>query len=148
MPPATKPPNTLANWLALGGLIAAVIAALVAWPMAAGLVILFCVISITVGTCQHREWLRRLAVERRGEDIGTFARGFDRRSEPFDPWVVRATWDALEPYVVFRGGRVPLRATDRFWGLDALPVDPDDIEDLLKEVAARSGRSLDQLEAN
>ena len=43
-----------------------------------------------------------------GEDIGTFARAFDRRSEPFDPWVVRATWDALLPYCGF-----PLRPADR-----------------------------------
>ena len=42
-----------------------------------------------------RRHLGQLASDRIGEDIGTFARGFNRRTEPFDPWVVRATWDAL-----------------------------------------------------
>lgn len=83
----------------------------------------------------HR--LRRQAEGRQGEDIGTFARSFNRRDEPFDPWVVRATWDALQPYVTFRGGSLPLRASDR---LDKLPIDPEDLEnEVIEEVAERSG---------
>jgi len=89
--------------------------------------------------------LRRLAAGRVGEDIGTFARAFDRRTCSFDPWVVRATWEALQPCVAFRGGRLPLRATDR---LEDLPIDPEDFDDLFQEVAERSGHSIEQAGLN
>src|SRR5579872_482881 len=95
----------------------------------------------------HRRYLRGLANDRSGEDIGTFARAFDRRSEPFDPWVVRATWDALGLYVSFDGQRLPLRPDDRL--LDDLRIDPDDVEfSLIPEVAKRSGHSLKNPERN
>ena len=96
---------------------------------------------------EQTQHLRRLAADRVGEDIGTFARAFDRRSEPFDPWVVRAAWDALQPYVSFRGGGLPLRPTDRL-GED-LDIDPDDIDmGLVQEIAERAGRSLENVERN
>jgi hypothetical protein len=50
--------------------------------------------------------LRRVSAERQGEDIGTFAKAFDRRAPEFDPWVVRAVWDALQAYRTHRGGVV------------------------------------------
>ena len=155
MPPKAEPRTTVAGWLVLAGLAAGVIAAIIAWPVPVGAVFGAWVIVMIVGTSVIHGRLRRLAAERTGEDIGTFARSFDRRSQPFDPWVVRATWDAFEPYVTFRGGCVPLRPTD---SLIDLPIDPDDLvapgpwgdlgDDLLSEVAARSGHSLDQPEAN
>ena len=61
----------------------------------------------------------------------------DRRSEPFDPWVVRAVWDAFSPYAVF-----PLRATDR---LEDLGIDSLELDVLIEEVAERSGHSLKNL---
>jgi len=91
--------------------------------------------------------LRRLAGDRVGEDIGTFARAFDRRREPFDPRVVRAVWDALQPYVAFSGGSVPLRPTDRID--EDLNIDADDIDmGVLQEIAERVGRTLENVEAN
>jgi hypothetical protein len=91
--------------------------------------------------------IRRVAAERAGEDIGTFARAFDRRAEPFDPWVVRSTWDALQPYLAFSGGCVPLRPTDRL-GEDLL-VDLDDVSfDLIPAVARRSGHTLENAKSN
>jgi hypothetical protein len=117
----------------------ALIVALVTLPV----LVVFVIVGFRVGN-RH---LSRLAAERAGEDIGTFARAFDRRTEAFDPWVVRATWDALEPYVVFPKGRVPLRPTDRLE--EDLHIDPLDIHfDLVQEVAERSGRSLDETESN
>lgn len=96
-----------------------------------------------LGSVVMNHSLRRQAKGRQGEDIGTFARSFNRRDEPFDPWVVRATWDALQPYVTFRGGSLPLRASDR---LDKLPVDPEDLEnEVIEEVAERSGHVLEPL---
>src|SRR5262245_17592313 len=93
-----------------------------------------------------RRHFRRLARHRRREDIGTFARAFDRRKEPFDPWVIRATWDAIGIYGVADGCRLPLRPTDRI--AEDLWIDPEDINDLIPEVAARSGHSLGRPEDN
>jgi hypothetical protein len=94
-----------------------------------------------------RRHMRRLASEREGEDIGTFARAFDRHSEPFDPWVVRATWDALDVYVAFDGRHLPLRPGDRL--VEDLCIDPDDIcFELISEVAERSGHSMENVKSN
>jgi hypothetical protein len=141
MPPATTPPIPL--WVALTILpfwfTLLFAALLVGWP--------FVLISIYLGSRHANRYLRRLAGERTGEDIGTFAHGFDRHAEPFDPWVIRATWDALAPYLVFSEGRVPLRPTDRLE--EDLRIDLDDIHfDLLHGVATRSGHSLDDCESN
>src|SRR5262249_24817516 len=81
-----------------------------------GLVLGTILICMAIGAQVNGRRLRRLAEQRPSEDIGTFARAFDRRTEPFEPWLVRATWDALQPYVRFRDGQVPLRPTDRLCG--------------------------------
>ena len=89
--------------------------------------------------------LRRVSDERQGEDIGTFAKAFDRRAPEFDPWVVRAVWDALQAYRTHRGGVAPLRPSDRLTTF----MDVDDLDDVVaREIAQRAGRSLDNLEAN
>jgi hypothetical protein len=89
--------------------------------------------------------MRAQAATRAGEDVGTFAQAFDRHRPDFDPWVVRAVWDALQPYRTFRGGVAPLRATDE---LEAF-IDLGDLESvILDEVAKRTGRTLDNLSAN
>ena len=89
--------------------------------------------------------LRRVSAERQGEDIGTFAKAFDRWSPQFDPWVVRAVWDALQPYRAHRGGVAPLRPSDRLKAV----VDVDELYKVpAPEIAQRTGRSLDNPEAN
>jgi hypothetical protein len=72
----------------------------------------------------HRPQMRRLALGRSGEHIGSFARAFNRRREPFDPWVIRATWEALGPYVRLEGKQIPMRPTDRL--IQDLSIDPED----------------------
>lgn len=127
MPPVPKE-NSIVAWC----LIIAIYAAF--WP-----ILIFCHLAI-------RRHMRRLASERVGEDIGTFVRAFDRRSEPFDPWVLRATWDALSFYVTFEGRCLPLRPEDHL--VKDLCIDPDDIDDLLPEVANRAGHSFAKAEMN
>jgi hypothetical protein len=91
--------------------------------------------------------LRALAAARPNENIGTFARGFDRHDPAFDPWVVRAIWDALQPYVFIRSGAPALRATDRLE--ETLNIDPEDVWDVvLAEAARRAGRSLSSIVSN
>jgi hypothetical protein len=128
MPPAPENKPSILAWCLL------IVIFSVGWPL------------MLIGLLVGKRHLRRLASERTGEHIGTFARGFDRRSEPFDPWVVRATWDALKVYVVFDGTSLPLRPTDRL--LKDLCIDPDDIDCLLPEVAVRSGHSMDCWDSN
>ncbi len=106
----------------------------------------FLIVWTIVGSFFINRKLRRLAAERAGEDIGTFARSFNRNSEPFDPWVIRATWDALAWYLMVDGAPVPLRASDRF---EELPIDPDDtFLSLISEIADRSGHSAKDVKDN
>jgi hypothetical protein len=61
--------------------------------------------------------------------------------------VLRATSDALQTYLASRGGRFPLRPAGQL--LEDLWIDPEDLNfDLLPEVAARAGYSLQQPESN
>jgi hypothetical protein len=92
---------------------------------------------LTLFLCvREKRYRATLTAERQGEDIGTFARSFDRRSKHFDPWVIRATWDALMPYMDY-----PIRASDR---LDDLGIDWDDIFFcIIPEVIERSGHVLE-----
>jgi hypothetical protein len=88
----------------------------------------------------------RRAQERVGEDIGTFARAFDRHASTFDPWVVRAVWDALGPWTAGRdGSRFPLRPTDVIADLGCVD---EDLEDVFVEAATRARRQREALPAN
>ena len=90
--------------------------------------------------------LAHLAGERADEDIGTFARAFDRRAPTFDPWVVRAVWDALAPWTEVRGGgRLPLRPTDV---IEELGCVDEDLDDVLREAATRAQHTLNGVEGN
>lgn len=82
--------------------------------------------------------LARRAAARTGEDIGSFARAFDRRAPTFDPRVVRAVWDALAPWTVLRdGSRFPLRPSD---AIEELGCVAEDFDDVYVEAATRAGR--------
>ena len=146
MPPSPTNKVSPAGWFAIGLLIMLLLLAVVFTRrgrfIAAVLLPVFLIGSLVID-----RRLKNLAASRSGEDIGTFARAFDRRNEPFDPHVVRAVWDALQPYAKFRGGSVPIRPTDRID--EDLGIDWDDIDmGLAQEVADRVGRSLENIEAN
>jgi len=87
--------------------------------------------------------LQALADARAGDTICHFARSFDTRNT--DTWVIRAVHEELQlllaPCVAF-----PIRASDVL--LDELRIDSDDLEDLIVDVAERTGRSLDRAEHN
>ena len=106
----------------------------------------FAVACLVIGTAGVWFWydrrMARLSRQRQGEDIGTFARSFDRRGKDYDPLVVRAVWDALQPHCQHRSGVVPLRPSDRFTTFMAM--DWEEIGDVVEEVLQRTGRSLEQ----
>jgi len=93
------------------------------------------------------DWrLERRTRARAGEDIGTFARAFDRRAPGFDPWVVRAVWDALATWTVLRNGsRFPLRPGDV---IAELGCADEDLDDVFEEAATRARRRRDASAAN
>jgi hypothetical protein len=122
----------------LGG---GVLAAAIRWPVVAGVLLVFAAVTAGGGRRYHR-WASALAASRVGEDIGTFAREFDRRAPGFDPHVARAVWDALRAELAAGGPPVPIRPTDHL--TRDLRLDPEDVAlDLLAEVAARTGRDLE-----
>lgn len=93
----------------------------------------------------YNNWrLARLRKSREGESICTFARTFDLRE--VDPWIVRAVWDALQPYVSSRGRDFPIRPTDDI--TSGLCVDPEDGDELVAQCAKRAGRSMENVEQN
>ena len=88
--------------------------------------------------------LAKLAAERPGESICTFARSFDCRV--VDTWIIRAVFEALQPYCQFSGGTMPLRASDLLG--DVLQIDHEELDDLAIEIAKRVGRSMDRFVEN
>jgi hypothetical protein len=148
MPPA--PPerelNRFASLVVLGLVAATALAS--AYFTAAGRVVLGLLIVVAIlAFLSDRIRGPRMLADRAGEDIGTFARALNRRADPFDPRVIRATWEALAPYMTYQGQRIAVRPSDR---IDTdLRIDWDDIDmGVLQEVAARTGRTLEGLEAN
>lgn len=145
MPPYEKPKTTLFGRAVLVVLATGALWYLLRHPVgfliSGGVSILLWLVAVLEG-----RRLSRLALQRAGEDICTFARGFDRRSPEFDPWIVRAAWDALAPWRRVRGGVcIPLRATDVIAELGCVD---EDVDDVLLEVASRAGHSVDCTDAN
>jgi hypothetical protein len=151
MPPApVESQQTPIGTKLLLGVIALLGLGLFAWALTsiAGRWIAVGVLLLTaVDNAIERIRVRRLVAARRGEDIGTFARAFNRRSEPFDPRVVRAVWDAVQAEIHSAKEILPLRPGDRLY--KDLHIDHDDFElDVVPAVASRANRSLDECEKN
>src|SRR5260221_490797 len=68
--------------------------------------------------------LRKLAAERQGESICTFARAYARGDR--DPFVLRAVYEELAPYLAVGGTAIPLRTTDLLE--QDLQVDGEELE--------------------
>jgi len=71
--------------------------------------------------------------------ICTFAREFDCRA--IDTWIIRAVFDEFSKYSV-----QSFRADENI--LVNLKVDSEDFEDIVFDVAERTGRSMDDYESN
>lgn len=137
MAPAPEGPFPLMAWAVwvayMAGLVLFAFWNSLAWLLVLG----FVVLQVYLRRTEARRWRQRAAV-RGQEDIGTFARAFDRRGpEPFDPRVIRAVWDALAVEFTPGRARVPVRAEDSLdddFGIE-------DVEPLATAVAERVGRS-------
>jgi hypothetical protein len=125
-----------------------IIGALLAYVSLTGAAVFVAILLVLLASSfGYRRYFRRLRVTRPSEDIGTFARAFDRRSPEFDPLVVRAVWDAVQEWLG-EPEVVPLRPSDRI--AEELHMDTDDLLDeaALTRIAARAGRSLSDVELN
>jgi hypothetical protein len=143
--PVAKP--SIIGWLVLAATVAAILSVLVAHPVGAGAGIGALALITVVAERQRRRRHRGIAQDRQGEDIGSFARSFDRRDgAQLDPWAIRAVWNALVPYTGSKGRRVPLRPTDRFD--EDLGIDPDDIEELVSHLVEQCERVPGNWKAN
>ena len=104
----------------------------------------FALLVLAIGEAFRQRRMRRLAAERRGESICTFARALNPRA--VDPWVIRAVHDELQPYAMAGELPVPLRPTDRLY--EDFGVDPEELHDVALDIAERTGRPLDGAERN
>jgi len=93
---------------------------------------------------QRRERLTRMARQRVGESLCTFARAFPRGQR--HAWILRATYEELQPYCTIRKQPVPLRPSDR-WRED-YGIDPEDFDDLALTIARRVGLDIGQCKTN
>ena len=86
---------------------------------------------------------RRLATSRHDESICTFARSFGRRA---DTWILRAVYEELSRYLEVDRRPIPIRREDRC--AEDLKIDPEDLDDLARDIAFRARRSMDACEKN
>jgi len=87
----------------------------------------------------QRKWTGRMLAEREGESICTFARSLPARNH--DTKIVRVVYEQLHKVL-----SIPLRPQDELE--ETLEMDPEDLEDLVVEMAKSSGKSMDEYEAN
>ena len=144
MPPAPQRHVTPLGAAVLAALAVGLLALIYAHPATLLVIAGLAMLGAVLGAAERRR-LRRLAEERRGESICTFARSFDLRAT--DPRVVRAVYEELQRYFGGETERLPLRAADRIE--EDLRLDWEELEDVvLRDVAARAGRLLEQPERN
>ena len=132
------------GWLFLACLAAGLISLIYYHPIP----IVGFLVFVTVGgwVASRIDTRRKLALasSRPGDPLCVFARSMDLRS--VDPWVVRAAFEELQPYFPQQARPFPIQPADRL--VDDLHIDPDDIEDIARDIAARAGYSLDYTERN
>lgn len=88
--------------------------------------------------------LQALADARKGESICAFARSFDARET--DTWVIRAAYQEVQQWLQAYADAFPVRASDTLVG--DLEIDAEDVEDLIRDIAKRSGHSIEKPEDN
>ena len=129
---------TATGWIILSAIAAAMLALLYAEPWLViflGLILLFIYIA---GIPESRR-LDRLAKSRENDSLCTFVRQFDYRNT--DTWILRAVYEEIIEYVGF-----PIHANDNL--LNQLRIDHEDLDDAVSDIAKRTGRSMNETNAN
>jgi acyl carrier protein len=144
MPKYVPQPVTWVGWLVQGLVVAAIIAFFWSAPKALYFVPLI-VIGFLFESHRRKRRLQQMAKQRAGESICTFARSFDCSAS--DTWVIRAVYEQLQAYLSSDAPAFPLRREDDL--VKELGIDSEELGlDLVDEIAARTGRSLENTENN
>lgn len=145
MPRVARRPTSLGAWVVLAVLFAAFAYLLWVHPIAVlGFFGFFAVISV-IEAKRTKAHLSKLAVQRAGESICTFAREANCRVN--DTWVVRAVYEQVQTYLGSEFQHFPLRWNDSFE--KDLKIDIEDVGDIIaSEVAERTGRNYSETTEN
>jgi hypothetical protein len=141
--PAT-PPRRMRRWG--WPILAAMLGGLAYWAYCQPYVLLFLLLIGALAYFQlasEKRSRRRLAASRQGETICDFARSFDRQS---DTWIIRAVYEELTCFLAVEGQPLPVRREDRCE--KDLKIDPEDLDDLARDIACRARRSMDHPDKN
>jgi hypothetical protein len=112
------------------------------WVIAVSVCLLY-VVGAVLNKREKRR-LQALADARKGESICAFARSFNPRDT--DTWVIRAAYQAIQQWLPACVDAFPIRASDTLLG--DLRIDAEDVEDLILDIARRSGHSIEKPEDN
>ena len=138
MPKIPPPSITATGWMILFVMAAAMIALLHADPWLVIFLALILLFIFIAGIPESRS-LDRLAKNRENDSICSFVRQFDYRNT--DTWILRAVYEEIIEYVGF-----PIHANDNL--LDQLRIDHEDLDDAVSNIAIRTGRSMNETDAN
>ena len=100
-------------------------------------------VLVWIQTVSETRQRRRLAASRQGESICDFARSFDRST---DTWILRAVYEELGRFISVDRRPLPVRREDRCE--NDLKIDPEDLDDLARNIAFRAGRSMKASDKN
>src|SRR5689334_16183499 len=96
--PLPKRQPGVTGWLLLTAMAGGLLALLLAQPVPTLSVLAALDATTLLSQRIRRRWVCAMTNDRVNEDIGSFARAFDRRAaDPLDPWAIRAVWNAMMP---------------------------------------------------
>ena len=145
MPRVARRPTSSGSWAFLVVLVAAFAYLLWGHPVPVlGFVAFLGAISV-IEAKRTKAHLNKLAAQRAGESICTFAREANCRDN--DTWVVRAVYEQVQTYLGTEFQSFPLRWNDSFE--KDLKIDIEDVGDIIApEVAERTGRTSSETSGN
>ena len=127
-------------------ILAAMLSGLAYWVYCQPFVLLFLLLVGVLAYFQlasEKRARKRLAASRQGETICDFARSFHRQA---DTWIIRAVYEELARFLAVEGQPLPVRREDRCE--KDLKIDPEDLDDLARDIAYRARRSMDHSDKN
>jgi len=143
MPPAPIHKAKWWAWVFLAALIAGV--AYWFWKQSYLVAVFIAVFGVLVWiqTIWEMHFRRRLAASRYEESICRFARSFGRSA---DSWILRAVYEEISRFIAVDCRAIPIRREDRC--AEDLKIDPEDLDDLGRDIAFRARRSMDACDRN
>lgn len=143
MPPAPLHKAKWSAWVVLAALFAGLVYWL--WHQPYFVAVLFAALGVLVWiqTIWDAHSRRRLAASRHEESVCSFARSFGRSA---DTWILRAVYEELSKFLAVDRQAIPVRRADRC--AEDLKIDPEDLDDLARDIAFRARRSMEACDKN